>query len=137
MAGPNGMNDMSQAVLYNALSYAITGTRSYSQRAVSFIDAFFLTKATALTPNINYGQIVRGIGPEHQVGTFTGILDMRGMIKIVNAIMALKGAKSPDWDDGRDAALRDWMTRYVQWLETSPIANKTANSAKCVFRRRL
>jgi hydroxymethylpyrimidine/phosphomethylpyrimidine kinase len=133
LAGPNGINDMSQAVFYNALSFAITGTRSYSQKAVSFIDTFFLTKATAMTPNINYGQIIRGIGPEHQVGTFTGVLDTRGMVKVVNAIIALKNAKSPDWDDKKDAAMMAWMTQYVQWLETSSIAKKTSSSAKCVF----
>lgn len=129
MSGPNGINDMSQSVLYNAFSYAITGTRSYSQKAVSFIDVFFLSEDTGLNPNVNYGQIVRGIGEEHQVGTFTGVLDMRGMVKVVNAIIALKGAKSPDWNAKRDEAMKKWMAQYVQWLETSPIANKTSNSA--------
>ena len=131
-AGPVGMNDMSQAVLYNALSYAITGTPSYSQKAASFVEAFFIAKATAMTPNINYGQIIRGIGPEHQKGTFTGVLDMRGIVKIVNAILALKVAKSPDWDENKDMAMKDWMRQYVQWMETSEIAKKTSNSAKFV-----
>lgn len=86
-----------------------------------------------MTPNINYGQVVRGVGAEHQKGTFTGVLDMRGMIKVVNAILALKVSKSPDWTLQRDQAMKTWMARYVNWLETSEIAQKTAKSAKYVI----
>ena len=130
LSGPNSMNEMSQAVFFNAMSYAITGTRSYSQKAVSFLEAFFLEKDTAMTPNVNFGQIVRGVGPEHRVGTFTGVLDMRGMIKVANAILALKEAKSPDWDAQKDAAMKLWLRQYIGWLESSPISKKTASSAK-------
>ena len=124
------MNDMSQAVFFNAMSYAVTGTRSYSQKVVSFLETFFLEEDTAMSPNVNFGQIVRGIGPEHRVGTFTGVLDMRGMIKVANAILAIKAAKSPDWDTQRDAEMKLWLRQYIRWLESSPIARKTASSAK-------
>ena len=130
LSGPNNTNDMSQAVFFNAMSYVVTGTGSYSQKAVSFLEAFFLEEDTAMTPNVNFGQIVRGIGPEHRVGTFTGVLDMRGMIKVANAILALKAAKSPDWDVQRDAKMKLWLKQYIGWLESSPIAKKTASSAK-------
>jgi hypothetical protein len=86
-----------------------------------------------MTANVNYGQVVRGIGPEHQKGTFTGVLDMRGMVKVANAILALKTAQSPDWDAKRDGALKAWVKEYTNWLETNPIAKKTASSAKFVL----
>ena len=121
---------MSQAVFFNAMSYAITGTRSYSQNTASFLEAFFLEKDTAMAPNVNFGQIVRGVGPEHRVGTFTGVLDMRGMIKVANTILALKAASSPDWDAQKDANMKLWLRQYIGWLESSPIAKKTASSAK-------
>lgn len=124
------MNDMSQAVFFNAMSYAVTGTRSYSQKAASSLETFFLEEDTAMTPNVNFGQIIRGIGPEHRVGTFTGVLDMRGMIKVANAILIFKAAKSLDWDVQKDAKMKVWLKQYIGWLESSPIAQKTASSAK-------
>ena len=124
------MNDMSQAVFFNAMSYALTGTRSHSQKAVSFLEAFFMEENTAMAPNVDFGQIVRGLGPEHRVGTFTGVLDMRGMIKVANTILALKAAKSPDWDVQKDAKMKLWLKQYIGWLESSSIAKKTASSAK-------
>ena len=126
---------MSQAVFFNTMSYAVTGTRSYSQKAASFLETFFLEEDTAMTPNVNFGQIVRGTGPEHRVGTFTGVLDMRGMIKVANAILALKVANSPDWDAQKDAKMKLWLRQYIGWLESSPIAKKTASSAKSVSTR--
>ena len=132
LSGPGSMNDMSQGVFFNAMSYAVTGTRSYSQKTVSFLETFFLEKDTAMTPNVNFGQIVRGLGPEHRVGTFTGVLDMRGMIKVANAILTLKAAKSPDWNAQKDTAMKLWLRQYLGWLESSPIAKKTASSAKYV-----
>jgi hypothetical protein len=126
------MNGMSQSVIYNAIAYSITGTPGYSENAVSFIDTFFLSEETAMTPHVNFGQIVRGIGPEHRKGTFTGVLDMRGMVKVANAIMALKSSKSPHWDSNRDTAMKVWMAKYVNWLETDDIPKKTAKSAKFV-----
>lgn len=124
------MNDMSHGVFFNAMSYALTGTQSYSQKVASFLQAFFLEEDTAMTPNVNFGQIVRGIGPEHRVGTFTGVLDMRGMVKVANAILALKAARSPDWDVEKDAKMKLWLKQYIGWLESSPITKKTASSAK-------
>ena len=137
LSGPGNTNDMSQAVFFNAMSYAITGTRSYSQKTASFLEAFFLEKDTAMAPNVNFGQIVRGVGPEHRVGTFTGVLDMRGMIKVANAILTLKATKSQDWDAQKDAAMKLWLKQYLGWLESSPIAQKTASSAKYVSLRNI
>ena len=130
LAGPGNMNGMSQAVFFNAMSYAVTSTPSYSQKAVSILETFFLAEDTAMTPNVNFGQIVRGVGPEHRIGTFTGVLDMRGMIKVANAILALKAVNSPDWDDEKDSKMKLWLREYIGWLESSPIAKKTASSAK-------
>ena len=121
---------MSQAVLHNAIAFAIQNSRTYSQNAAKFIDTFFLDPKTAMNPNMNFGQQVRGPGKAQQVGTFTGILDMRSIIKVINAIFILKAAKSPDWTDVRDKAMREWMGSYSSWLENSAIGKETASKAK-------
>ncbi|PIL32076.1 hypothetical protein GSI_06780 [Ganoderma sinense ZZ0214-1] len=123
------MVTMSQAVLHNAIAYAMMKTRSYSQNAAQFIDTFFLASSTAMNPNLNFGQLVRGPGKEHQMGTFTGVLDLRGIVKITNAIALLKAARSLDWTSARDKAMTDWMRSYVSWLESSAIGKETASKA--------
>ncbi|OSD06106.1 chondroitin AC/alginate lyase [Trametes coccinea BRFM310] len=121
--------DMSQSVLYNAVAYGMGKTKVYSQNVVKFIDAFFLTPATAMNPNMNYGQQVRGPGKDHQIGTFTGILDLRGIVKVVNAIQVLKAAASPDWTAARDKAMTSWMKSYTSWLQNSALGKQTASKA--------
>ncbi|KAJ3538507.1 hypothetical protein NM688_g6514 [Phlebia brevispora] len=82
LVGPDAVQNMSQSVLYNALAYALQKTSKYSQNVAKFIDTFFLSSTTGMHPNVNFGQMVRGPGKEHQVGTFTGILDLRGMPRL-------------------------------------------------------
>ncbi|KAI0825203.1 chondroitin AC/alginate lyase [Trametes gibbosa] len=125
--------NMSQSVLYNAVAYGLQKTRVYSQSVGQFIDAFFLTPATAMNPNMNYGQQVRGPGKDHQVGTYTGILDLRGIVKVVNAIQIMKAAASPDWTTARDKALMTWMKTYVSWLENSSLGKEVATKANNHF----
>ena len=122
---------MSQAVLYNAIAYAIEkSSRAYSQNVAKFIDTFFLSPSTGINPNMNFGQQVRGPGKEHQMGTWTGILDMRGLVKVVNAINMLKAAGSSDWTAAREKAMTNWMRSYVSWLENSALGKQLAKKGK-------
>lgn len=121
---------MSQSVLYNAVAYGLSKASTYSKNVASSIDAFFLTSSTAMNPNMNFGQLVRGPGKAGQTGTFTGILDMRGMVKVANAIQILKAAKSSDWTSARDKAMTSWTQQYVTWLQTSSIGKQTAAAPK-------
>ena len=121
---------MSQAVLYNALGYAMQKTKSYSQNAVKFIQTFFLADATAMNPNMNFGQVVRGPGRDHRQGTYTGILDMRGLVKVVNGIQVLQAAKSPDWTSDLNKQMTTWVSIYANWLQESAIGRQAAMSPK-------
>ena len=109
--------NMAQSVLYNAVSYVLQKNPTNSKNAGSFIDTFFLASSTAMNPNMNYGQLVRGPGKEHQIGTFTGILDMRAFVKVVNAIQLLRVTKSPDWTSAREQAMMSWTKRKNSGVE--------------------
>lgn len=65
---------MSEAVLYNAMAWVITGDGKYSANAANYLSTWFLNPDTAMTPNLNYGQLQRGPGPSGQEGTHTGLL---------------------------------------------------------------
>ncbi|KJA25740.1 hypothetical protein HYPSUDRAFT_37189 [Hypholoma sublateritium FD-334 SS-4] len=125
--GPDAINDASQAVIYNAIAYALEGTSTYSKNVANLINTFFLAPDTKMNPNMNFGQIVRGPGPDGVSGTFTGILDLRGIVKIINGIAIIKAAGSPDWTQVFEQQMKAWLTDYVNWLKTSSIGQITAS----------
>ncbi|KAH9857890.1 alginate lyase-domain-containing protein [Lenzites betulinus] len=124
---------MAQSVLYNAVAYGLQKTRTYSQSVAQIIDTFFITPATAMNPNMNFGQQVRGPGKDHQIGTYTGILDFRGLVKVVNGIQILKAAASPDWTTARDKAIMTWIKTYISWLENSSLGKEVATKGNNHF----
>lgn len=65
-------SDLADAVLYNALAWAIKGSGTYSANVATFVKAWFLDADTAMNPNLNYAQMARG--PDGQVGQHTGVL---------------------------------------------------------------
>jgi hypothetical protein len=83
-----------------------------------------------MNPNMNFGQIVRGPGAKGRQGTFTGILDLRGMVKICNGVSVLKAAGSPHWTAAREKAMQQWMSAYSNWLTDSALGKSTASRAK-------
>ena len=127
---PDAINSASQSIFYNAVAYALQKTSSYSNAAISFIDAFFLDPSTKMNPNMNFGQMVRGPGQAGQQGTFTGVLDLRGIVKIINGILILKAAGSPDWTTPRDQELATWMAQYTDWLRNSPLGKLASSRPK-------
>ncbi|KAH7921786.1 chondroitin AC/alginate lyase [Leucogyrophana mollusca] len=127
LAGVPAINGASQAILYNAIAYALSRDRSYSKNVAAFVDAFFLTPSTRMNPNMNFGQVVRGPGFSGREGTFTGILDLRGIVKIVNGIFIMRGTSAPDWTATRDQGMTTWMTQYIGWLQSSALGEKAAS----------
>lgn len=128
--GPDAINSVSQSIIYNAIASVIKRNSSYSQKAASFIDVFFLNDPTRVNPNMNFGQIVRGPGKSGQEGTFTGVLDLRGIVKIINGILVLKASNSPYWTSARDGAMSNWMAQYAGWLQNSNLGLASASRPK-------
>ncbi|KAI0068276.1 chondroitin AC/alginate lyase [Artomyces pyxidatus] len=130
LTGSSSVTHMTQAVLYNAFAHALAGAQSasYQQEAASVLDTFFISPSTAMRPHMNFGQIVRGPGKKGQQGTFTGVLDMRGLVRVINAVMVLRATGGTAWTAQREAGFKAWVTSYVSWLEQSPIAIKAAGS---------
>lgn len=130
LKGPASINAVSQYALYGSIAYAAKAESKYSQGVANAIDTFFLNPDSKMNPNMNYGQVVRGPGPDGQKGTFTGILDLRGVVKIVNSIFVLKSGASADWTNARDQAMHNWFMEYIMWLEESDIGKVTASRPK-------
>ncbi|KAJ7291466.1 chondroitin AC/alginate lyase [Mycena rebaudengoi] len=114
-------SDFSDAVLYNALAFSFQNETSsvYSKNIVKFVNAWFLDNSTGMNPNLNYAQMWRG--PDGQVGERTGVLDLKGFVKIVSGILILRKRKSVDWTPEIDSQLVSWSKKYMEWLETNKL----------------
>ncbi|KAF4602991.1 hypothetical protein EYR38_003395 [Pleurotus pulmonarius] len=120
--------DLSDAVLYNAIAWALSNATSneYSKNVVNFVNTWFLDDTTGMLPNLDYAQQIRG--PGDPKGSHTGVLDLKGMSKIVSGILILRKGNCPDWTPELDARMDDWSKRYITWLETADLAIEEALS---------
>ncbi|KAJ7140040.1 chondroitin AC/alginate lyase [Mycena crocata] len=124
-----GFYNLSDAVLYNAIAFSFQKESSniHSKNIVKFIQAWFLDAETGMNPNLNYAQMKRG--PDGQIGTQTGVLDLKGFVKIVSGIIVLRKRKCTDWTDDIDAQMVSWVQQYITWLETNKLGVDECNSA--------
>ncbi|KAL1664043.1 alginate lyase-domain-containing protein [Schizophyllum commune] len=124
--GVSAINAISETSIYLGITAILQSGSDSASKLVSFVNTFFLDPKTRMNPNMNFGQIVRGPGPSGREGTFTGVLDLRGMVKIVNACMILRAANHPAYTPAFDKAFVGWVKDYTNWLQTSEIGHKTA-----------
>ncbi|KAK7053003.1 hypothetical protein VNI00_004324 [Paramarasmius palmivorus] len=115
-------DDLSNAVLYNAISAIITGgsTNLFSRNVAMFLERWFLDPRTKMNPHLTYAQLNRG--PDGQVGRHTGVLDMKGFSKIASGILILRNSNSTDYTSDIDEGMIAWCKEYIQWLDTNPKA---------------
>lgn len=81
---------------------------------------------------MNNDQVVRGPGTKGTQGTFTGIIDTRGVIKVVNAALLMRSSAYREWTPDLDGQLVDWLTAYGKWLGTSPSGKMACTRPKHV-----
>jgi hypothetical protein len=96
-----------------ALGWYLTGDERYADHAATLLRSFFLDKATAMNPNLEFAQYVAGVN----TGRGAGVLDARGLSKVVDAAGMLSGSKS--WTPEDQAGLHHWFSEYYTWLTTS------------------
>ena len=121
---------MSDAVWSNAMAWVINGSSVYASNVASWIDTWFLAPDTYMNPNLNYAQVIRG--PGANTGTHTGVLDLKCMTKVVDAVLILRAGKSSQWTEAIDSGLVNWTTTYIGWLTSNAIALQEAAAPKYV-----
>jgi hypothetical protein len=123
---------MSDAVLYNALAWAVNGSSHYATNVASWINTWFIANDTHMNPNLNYGQVVRGPGQTSHAGRSSGVIDLKCMVKVVNAVLVLRAGGAPGWTSAIDLGLVNWTRSYIKWLTSSQVALAAAVAPKCV-----
>ncbi|KAN0114323.1 Alginate lyase domain containing protein [Russula decolorans] len=114
--------NMSDAVLYNALAWAVNGSSHYATNVASWINTWFIANDTHMNPNLNYGQVVRGPGQTSHAGRSSGVIDLKCMVKVVNAVLVLRAGGAPGWTSAIDLGLVNWTRSYIKWLTSSQVA---------------
>ncbi|TDL23095.1 chondroitin AC/alginate lyase [Rickenella mellea] len=108
---------LADSVFYNGISWAITKDSKYSTNIATEISTWFLNNATYMTPNLQYSQLVRGPGVHN--GSSEGVLDLKGMAKLVSGVLILRNGKAAEWTSEIDTGLVTWVKEYIVWLTTS------------------
>ncbi|MDQ0839280.1 hypothetical protein QFZ54_003064 [Sphingomonas faeni] len=97
-----------------ALAYYYSDDIRYAKKAALLIRTWFLDPATAMNPNANFAQAVRG----REDGRAEGVLDTSAFQSVVDAVGLLAPSKAITTDEQK--ALERWFGRYVDWMLTSP-----------------
>jgi hypothetical protein len=113
---------MGDSVETLALAYYFTGNEAYAGQAARFLRAWFLDPATRMNPNLNYAQGVPGLND----GRGAGIIEGQAIAQAADAVGLLSGSKA--WLPADDAALCAWLSRYLDWLLTSPNGRHEASA---------
>jgi hypothetical protein len=100
-----------------AMAWYFTGDARYAQRAALVARTWFLDPATAMNPNVNFGE---GI-PCLRNGSDTGVLNWTELIGQTLDALAVLETGAPGWSAADQTAMRAWMTALLGWLQTSTL----------------
>ncbi len=94
-------------------AYTFTGDERYASELGILLRAWFLAEDTRMNPNLNYASSF----PGRADGQFYGIIDTAMMSRLIDNIGLIEHSSS--WTAEDQAGMRDWMSRYLDWLLTS------------------
>lgn len=106
-------DQMEGAVETLALAYYFTGVEEYAARATELLRVFFLDSETRMNPNLEFGQGIPGIN----TGRGIGLIETRGLTRVIDAIGLLSGSKA--WTISNQRAMQAWFGEFLRWMQES------------------
>lgn len=107
------LSDLVNGVEYLSLAYYFTGKQEYADRAAVLLRMWFIDAKTKMNPNLEYAQFV----PGQSSGRSFGIIETRGLTRIVDSIGLLAGSKA--WTNTDQKGVESWFEKFLDWLQTS------------------
>jgi len=104
------MDQMEAAVETLARAYHFKRDEVYAAKAAQLLRAFFLDPETRMNPNLQFAQGIPGIN----TGRGIGLIETRGLTRVVNAIGLLQGSKA--WTMTDHKGIEDWFGKFLQWM---------------------
>jgi hypothetical protein len=96
-----------------AAGYYRTRKEAYAARAAEVLRMWFVSPDTKMNPNLEFAQAVPGLN----TGRGIGIIETRGLTRVVDAVGLLAG--SPSWTEKDEAGVKAWFSKYLTWLMES------------------
>jgi hypothetical protein len=104
------MEQMEDAVETLARAYGRTRKEEYAAKAVELLRVFFLDRETRMNPNLEFAQGIPGIN----TGRGIGLIETRGLTRVVDAIGLLEGSKALTQE--RLGQLKKWFSEFLTWM---------------------
>lgn len=104
------LDQMVGAVETLSLAYFFTSDAKYAAKATELIRAFFLDTDTRMNPNLEYAQGIPGIN----TGRGIGLIETRGLTRVVDSIGLLHGARA--WTDVDQQGMEKWFAQFLDWM---------------------
>lgn len=106
-----------------ATAYRLTGDAKYIGPALRHCRAWFVDTATCMNPDLQYAQAIKG----RATGRGIGIIDTIQLMEVVEGLEVMED--DAVMDKPLLARIREWFTRYLQWLTTHPYGKDEMNAA--------
>ena len=106
----SAMDQMINAVSTLSLAYYLLGDELYASKAAGLLRAWFLDPETRMNPNLQFGQGIPGIN----TGRGIGLIETRGLARVVDAVGLLAGSQS--WKPQDDRELKQWFAQFLTWM---------------------
>lgn len=107
------MDKMVESVETLSLAYFFTNKEEYANKASEILRMWFLDAKTKMNPNLEFAQAIPGLN----TGRGIGIIETRGLTKVVDSIGLLENSKS--WTKADQKGLEGWFDQFLKWMTTS------------------
>src|SRR5215207_430317 len=104
------MDRMVEAVNALALAYYLRGEEAYAAKAAALLRAWFLDPSTRMNPHLEYAQFIPGVN----TGRGIGLIETRGLTRVVDAVGLLAGSKA--WSSEDQRGVEDWYGKFLRWM---------------------
>lgn len=113
MGNRSDLGNMCSAVLSLGMGAFFLKKAGCADHAARILSVWFLDPKTRMTPNLEFGQMVRGLNS----GRGTGIIDTVSLIHAAQGISLLELAGA--LDQSLISGLRQWYADYLKWMAAS------------------
>jgi hypothetical protein len=124
---------LAEATFLNGIVYGLKGDTRAGAHVRDFIYRWFIDPSTSMTPDLRYGQLIRGPPSQSSADSFTGVLDLRGIVKVLNAMIIVLARQSSDnqiMSETFRSSVRSWVSKYREWLRSSGPGKTAASRPK-------